>query len=93
MIIREERIGPERWRGTPNGYTNHRCRCAACTAANSEYGRKSQQARKASITPNDPRHGTDTFYDSYGCRCEPCRKAHATRERERAARRKARKAA
>ena len=24
----------EKWHGTPGGYTNHRCRCAACREAN-----------------------------------------------------------
>lgn len=92
MIIASADIGSERWHGTSNGYTNHNCRCILCTAANSEYGRKSMAARRAAISTDDPRHGTNTFYESYGCRCEPCRKAHAKRERERYARRKAKAA-
>jgi hypothetical protein len=32
--------GSERWHGTAGGYTNHRCRCSACTAAWAEYHQK-----------------------------------------------------
>lgn len=33
-------MGAEAWHGTPGGYSNHRCRCEACTAAASEYRRQ-----------------------------------------------------
>lgn len=40
--------GSETWHGKLNGYTNHRCRCEACTAAMREYGR---QHRGSKATP------------------------------------------
>lgn len=33
-------IGPERWHGTINGYTNHKCRCWACRECWATYHRK-----------------------------------------------------
>lgn len=27
------KLGPGKWCGTPGGYTNHQCRCDACTSA------------------------------------------------------------
>lgn len=35
------------WHGTPGGYTNHGCRCLACTSANTKKVRKYRQGRKA----------------------------------------------
>lgn len=37
MTGREQIRRDERWHGTRGGYTNHGCRCEACTAAHTKY--------------------------------------------------------
>lgn len=78
--------------GTHNGYTNLRCRCDRCRAANtashrewahrSGYSRPAEdvnyiRARNADCADN---HGTEYRY-TRGCRCDACRAASAAARR------------
>ena len=65
----------EPWHGTPGGYTNHHCRCQACTAANAKR-MNSWRERHFGLEP--PHHG-EYGYNAYGCRCAVCAGDHATR--------------
>ena len=56
--------------GTIGGYTNHGCRCTACTEAL----RVSHATWKANA-PEPNRHDFST-YVNYGCRCPQCRESH-----------------
>lgn len=62
----------EEWHGTPNGYSNKKCRCDKCRVAWNEYCR----ARKAARNPANAPHGTATGYQNHGCRCAECRAAN-----------------
>lgn len=75
--------------GTEGGYTNQRCRCPDCTAANTA-AVLNRKARREPLPPDDPRHGTPNGYTNHGCHCDHCRAAAATAAREQYARRKAR---
>lgn len=33
-------LGKERWHGTKNGYSYHKCRCTSCTEAHKQYQRQ-----------------------------------------------------
>jgi hypothetical protein len=72
----------EDWHGKIGGYTNHRCRCERCRAANTQRQRDLRSGRSGrQVIP----HGTDNGYTNYGCRCQSCRQARARakkRERE-----------
>lgn len=76
--------------GTPNGYNNHKCRCARCTKAWGEYG--TARRRRRGIRPIGEvraeaiRHNANR-YAKGKCRCAVCREAATARRRE--ARRKA----
>lgn len=37
-------IGAVTWHGTRTGYNNHKCRCAPCKAANTDYMRQRRSA-------------------------------------------------
>jgi hypothetical protein len=68
------------WHGTTNGYSNRKCRCDRCTAANTEslrHWRDSSRVRPAAEVP----HGTAGGYQNWGCRCGQCRIAHAEARR------------
>lgn len=77
----QRRIEP--WHGTPNGYTNRKCRKACCRAAHSKAQWERRQRRYAERVwvdghwehPNAP-HGTSNGYTNYGCRCFPCGDGH-----------------
>jgi hypothetical protein len=60
---------------TVGGYTNHRCRCELCTAAQREYQQR-LRARYLERPREDLAHGTYNAYANYGCRCDACREAH-----------------
>lgn len=60
--------------GTLNSYTNHRCRCAECRAANASYGRRWRKENRG-LCP-EGRHGTEGSYTNYSCRCVDCTEAH-----------------
>lgn len=97
-VLADKAIG---WRseiihGTYDGYANHRCRCEACTKANTDYYRERRHAlgihrpvsevraeRRAAAEARD-NHGTETRY-SLGCRCRECRDAVAAARRRRRA--------
>lgn len=65
------------YHGSVNGYTNHGCRCVACTAAHAEdYDRRRRRDRPP-LPLGDPRHGTDSAYHYHHCKCEQCLAAHA----------------
>ena len=59
--------------GTRAEYVNHRCRCEACTAANTAARR--QWRAVARLEPGNPRHGTINGYQNYSCRCPACTEA------------------
>ena len=67
----------EAWHGTNGGYSNHKCTCVPCTAANTVY---MQDWRDRHWGTEPPTHG-DNGYINYGCRCGTCRKAHNSRTR------------
>ncbi len=60
--------------GTANGYTNLRCRCPDCQAANAEKmqgersGRTARLAADLDLAP----HGEANTYSNWRCRCRPC---------------------
>jgi hypothetical protein len=73
--------------GTYAGYNRHRCRCADCRTANTEYTR-SARARLNRVPTKQIPHGTRNGYVNYGCRCIPCRQADRAYLREYRARRR-----
>lgn len=77
--------------GAPNGYGNHKCRCADCRAANAAahvaYIKRKRKAGK--VLGN---HGSSLAYDT-GCRCGTCRLAHNARSIEKGRRYRAKKRA
>lgn len=92
----------EWWHGTRGGYTNHRCRCDDCKAANAAMQRDQREKRAQRLagiaTPgvrpdakDKPIHGLPTTYTNWGCRCPACKAAHAAAMRNRTLRRKNRK--
>jgi hypothetical protein len=63
----------EQWdipHGRPASYTNHACRCDACTAAHRAARKKWLVSLKD--RPQDVPHGTVSGYRNWGCRCAPC---------------------
>lgn len=60
-------------------YTNHRCRCAVCTASWRVHMAQQRENRKARLRedPSLAVHGSPSTYTNWGCRCDECRKAHA----------------
>jgi hypothetical protein len=71
--------------GTKHGryatYTNHGCRCEACTAAWRNKVRAARTERRRSflaevdgrlVSMADVAHGSASTYSNWGCRCEPC---------------------
>jgi 5-methylcytosine-specific restriction endonuclease McrA len=62
--------------GLYSTYTNHKCRCDDCLAANRAYKREwAKRQTKKELQPDSDRHGTRNGYRD-GCRCEPCRAAN-----------------
>jgi len=63
--------------GKPSTYTNHRCRCLACTEAWTAYMKSRRYANKqhAAMLPENM-HGKDSTYVNYMCRCNACGTAH-----------------
>jgi hypothetical protein len=69
--------------GTHGGYTNHGCRCAACTGAATTAKRDATERRAARLRAGERiEHGLNG-YTNYLCRCEVCKAAHAKQQRER----------
>ena len=63
--------------GSLNGYTNLRCRCDECRAANTAY--QLGWSRRMGYKPlavDAPQHGTLGGYTNYSCRCDECRAAN-----------------
>lgn len=73
---------PDQWHGTLGGYTNHKCRCDQCRAANSAYMKQARLKRRSRQVP-DHVHGTVNGYGSYGCRCDECTEAWTADSRAR----------
>ncbi|GAA1326459.1 hypothetical protein GCM10020360_22520 [Nonlabens tegetincola] len=77
--------------GTPNGYGNHKCRCAECraahAAAHAAYIKRKREAGE--VLGN---HGSSLAYET-GCRCSTCRLAHNARSIEKGRRYRAKKRA
>lgn len=67
--------------GTYGEYTNHRCRCASCRAANTRYNLKRRAERQQRLRSSqiEVEHGKYSTYTNYGCRCEPCKRANSER--------------
>lgn len=74
--------------GTPNGYTNLRCHCEPCRAANAAYMYDLKLRRIARNDMPERLHGTPDGYGNWGCRCIPCTKAHSKDVLDRAQRAK-----
>lgn len=76
--------------GTPNGYTNHGCRCAPCkTAWAAEFKRMAEnRAARLAADPTLAPHGVVSTYFNWKCRCVECRSAHAAATRELRARKR-----
>jgi hypothetical protein len=71
---------PEPAHGTLSRYSNRRCRCDRCGAANARYQWAQAQARRGQV-PDHVAHGTGNAYTNYGCRCDDCRAAQSERMR------------
>lgn len=71
--------GDEAWHGTSGGYTNHKCRCAACRAAWADYNYQVRRTRERRIKedPTLAPHGSPHTYANWRCRCAPCTVAWA----------------
>jgi hypothetical protein len=74
-------------------YTNLRCRCDVCRAANTEWQRRRRAERRKELAAGTahPEHGKASTYENWGCRCRSCTTAHnadtlANSRRRRAAR-------
>lgn len=64
--------------GAGTGYSNHGCRCAECTEANTRRLKRRRAERKA----EEPlTHGSVSTYVNWSCRCEKCGEAHNENER------------
>jgi len=77
--------------GTVGGYTNHRCRCAACREAMRLYISK-RRKRYAQLLRSglvSVPHGNEHTYCNYRCRCDECTEAWRLACQERTIRRKA----
>jgi alcohol dehydrogenase class IV len=68
-------------------YTNHKCRCDECRAANADYMKRRRAERVSLLAQGlvDPVHGKATTYANYRCHCGPCLAAWAAYERSRRA--------
>lgn len=75
--------------GMPSTYTNHRCRCEPCTAANTRRVLASRAKRDASTLPPEA-HGKASTYGNWRCRCVACTAAWTAAERTMYGKRKAR---
>ncbi|MGQ0847228.1 MAG: hypothetical protein ACT4QF_24175 [Sporichthyaceae bacterium] len=75
--------------GVVGTYTNRKCRCEACRAANSAYQaqRKAQRREQLAANPDLAPHGIATTYSNWGCRCARCTAAWRTACADRAQRR------
>lgn len=64
--------------GTLNGYSNLRCRCEACRAANTAQNKRQRAERQARILadPSIAPHGAESTYFNYRCPCTLCKEAH-----------------
>jgi hypothetical protein len=69
-------MNSERWHGTVDGYTNHRCRCEGCREAI----RVDRQKRRSRSIPDHVKHGAYT-YNNWGCYCQVCREGARDRQR------------
>lgn len=64
--------------GTYNGYSNLKCRCSRCRAANVVKNREMRVNRWAKTEANDGiapgrrNHGTSITYSNWGCTCPKC---------------------
>lgn len=67
--------------GTYSEYTNHRCRCGFCRAANTRYNLKRRVERQKRLLKREitVEHGKYSTYTNYGCRCDLCKRANAER--------------
>lgn len=60
--------------GSSSTYTNHGCRCDACSIAwarQQRFGRASRVTRLAD-NPTLADHGSPWTYNNWGCRCRAC---------------------
>lgn len=79
--------------GRVSTYRNGKCKCSACTQANSNY-QKLRYQQHSGLPAGDPRHGTINGYTNFRCTCALCRKANSDRtKRNEAAKRTSRAAA
>ncbi|WNM66168.1 endonuclease [Microbacterium Phage DejaVu] len=67
-----------RTHGKYSTYTNGKCRCEKCRAANAEYAR-SRKRKSVKNGDQPPAHGTTNGYYNYSCRCEACKAAARVR--------------
>lgn len=76
------RGGPVITHGTRGAYTNGRCRCEPCRAANRKYMRRyTKRYRRIPARVLRSMHGRTGTYTNYGCRCRRCRAAWAEKQR------------
>ena len=61
--------------GNRSTYTNHGCRCAACTDAQRIYQQNLREKRRRTDCDKPVPHGSANAYTNYGCRCDACRAA------------------
>lgn len=71
-----EWVSEDPWHGTIGGYSNHKCRCHACSTAWNRYCADRQKGRRRSDGPD---HGKIAMFES-GCRCHSCVRADNARK-------------
>jgi hypothetical protein len=77
--LRQQLFHPGPTHGLAGTYNKYRCRCDACTDANT--ARIYLLTEKRSVKPMT--HGLASTYINYHCRCDQCAKAHQAKVRAR----------
>jgi hypothetical protein len=67
--------------GSYSEYTNYKCRCVHCRAANTRYNLKRRKKRAERLLKGEIKveHGHYSTYTNYACRCDECKRANTER--------------
>ena len=79
-------VAPEKWHGSTDGYSNHKCRCQPCRDAWADYIRDLRRVRRQRFERGQVTvtHGKRSTYQNWGCRCGECSAAAGIKTRRRA---------